>query len=169
MKSVISLLGFAALTMQPSWGFAQADAQMLCQRYAEESGLADEEIAEYIADCMVNLGGKDPAPTRSDDVGSEAAVESASEEGALESTEQHASDAEVSESVEDYASDEVAAESPEEYASDEEASASREDYSSDETAAEQAMDAVVEEDDDTPDPDVDEAGPGPTSPFGEPR
>ena len=158
MKSVISLVGFAALTMQPSWGFAQADAQMLCQRYAEESGLADEEIAEYIADCMVNLGGEDPAPTRSDDVESEAAVDSTSEEGGLESAEGYASDEDVSESVE-------------EYASDEEASESREQYSSDETAAEQAMDNVAEEGDDeyAPDPGVDEAGPGPTSPFGEPR
>ncbi len=171
MKSLMTLVGFAVCILSQTLGFAQADAQMLCQRYAKESGLADEEIEAYVADCMVNLSGTDPAATHSDDVESEAEMDSASQEGLTVSGEEYDSDQESSVSVEEYIEDEEKSESVEEYASDEEVAASVEVDRADETTAAQAMDTVAQEDDIgyASDPGVDEADSTPTSPFGEPR
>ena len=197
MRSVIAMLFIAALTLPSSWLFAQADAQMLCTQYAEDSGLAEDEIADYVADCVTNLGGENSVAAPMDETESGTEGDSGAEVDASESVEEYAeeressespaefdSDDELSDSADEYDSDDElsdsadeydaggeTSESADEYAEDEATTEALEAYDSDETTTDQAMDTVGEgnADGNVSEPGVDEAKTGLTSPFGEIR
>ena len=156
MKSLVSLFCFAILTSQFSWSLAQTNANMLCQQYAEESGIPDEELAGYIADCMINLGGIDSEPASSDRAESEEAVSSTSDE-------------ESSESWEEYPGDETAAEQAAEDDEEDAAENAEEDFAEDveEDTAEHTTDNNAREN--PSDQGAEESGLGATSPFGKLR
>ena len=184
MKSVTTLLAYAALTLPSSWLFAQADAQTLCTQYAEDSGLAEDEIADYVADCVTNLGGENSVANSMDETesggesdsgaemdASEAVEEYAEEHESSESTTEFDSDDELLDSADEFDADGEASESADGYAEDEVTTESLEVYDSDETTTDQAMNTVGEDNADgyVSDPGVDEAKTGLTSPFGEIR
>ena len=184
MRSVITLLAYAALTLPSSWLFAQADAQTLCTQYAEDSGLAEDEIPDYVADCVTNLGGGNSVANSMDETesggegdsgaemdASEAVEEYAEEQESSESTAEFDSAAELSATADEYDADEESSEFADVAAEDEETTESLEAYDSDEATVDQAMDAVGEgnADEYVSDPGVDKAKTGLTSPFGEIR